>query len=358
MTESVAQPKQGLIGSLITGPAFKKLAEEAGKYAVAKAERLTKGGNPETQPSSGVNPGTSGGNGSSGNGSGGGASPKLSAVIEGAKNSLEGKSTATTMVKSAATALREKVKQAFGGIGAKTGELKMTNIEESIDIGLPVDVVYNQWTQIAEFPKFMKGVENIDQESETESTWRVKVALSHRSWKARITEQVPDRRIVWTSEGAKGYTQGTVTFHALADDLTRVLLSMEYYPNGFFEKTGNLWRAGGRRARLDLKHFRRFVSLSGEATGSWRGEIRDGEVVDQGDEEPDQGDRRDGSAASRGQAEDRDDSDRDGDEGAEFRDQDDESEDQDDEEDYDDEEADENDENDESRTGQRQTVRS
>jgi uncharacterized membrane protein len=278
MTESVTQVKKGLVGSLITGPAVGKLAEEAGKYAAARAERLAK---------------RMVGGGSSGAGSEGGGSPKAAAVVEGAKNAIAGKSGPATAVRSAATALREKVKQAFGGIGGSTGALKMTNIEEAIDIGLPVDVVYDQWTQLAEFPKFMKGVENVDQEDEIESTWRIKVAFSRRSWKARTTEQIPDRRIVWTSEGAKGYTQGTVTFHALADDLTRVLLSMEYYPSGFFEKTGNIWRAGGRRARLDLKHFRRFISLSGEATGSWRGEIRDGEVVKQPEEGEEERRKRD-----------------------------------------------------------------
>ena len=113
----------------------------------------------------------------------------------------------------------------------------------------------------------------------------MKVFKSRRSWKATVTEQIPDRRIAWTTEGAKGTTKGVVTFHPLADDLTQVLLVLEYYPQGLFEKTGNIWRAGGRRARLDLKHFRRFVMMRGEATGSWRGEIRDGEVVRGPDEE-------------------------------------------------------------------------
>lgn len=70
-----------------------------------------------------------------------------------------------------------------------------------------------------------------------------------------------------------------ITFHALGDNLTRILLVMEYYPSGLFEKTGNLWRAQGRRARLDLKHFARFITLKAEAEDGWRGEIRDGEVV-------------------------------------------------------------------------------
>ncbi|MFD9605771.1 cyclase, partial [Streptomyces sp. NPDC059970] len=51
------------------------------------------------------------------------------------------------------------------------------------------------------------------------------------------------------------------------------------YPSGFFEKTGNLWRAQGRRMRLDFKHFQRYVSLAQEEPEGWRGEIRDGEVI-------------------------------------------------------------------------------
>jgi hypothetical protein len=117
------------------------------------------------------------------------------------------------------------------------------------------------------------------------TNWRAKVFKSRRTWKATVTEQIPDRKIAWTSEGAKGSTKGVVTFHPLADDLTQVLLVLEYNPQGLFEKTGNLWRAQGRRARLDLKNFRRFIMTRGEATGSWRGEIRDGEVVRGPDEE-------------------------------------------------------------------------
>lgn len=278
MTESATKPRQGFLASLVSGPAFGKLAEEAGKYAAARAGRLT------DRLQNGLS-----GNGSGDDGGGGGGGSKMGGIVEGVKNLAEGDSPSKAMVKSAASSLKEKVKKAFGGGGGKSGQLKMTNIEEGIDIGLPVDVVYNQWTQLKDFPKFMKGVEGVEQANEIESDWHVKVAFSRRSWKARMTEAIPDRRIVWTSEGAKGHTKGTVTFHPLSDDLTRVLLSMEYYPAGLFEKTGNIWRAGGRRARLDLKHFRRFIALSGEPTGAWRGEIRDGEVVRQPDEGEDRG---------------------------------------------------------------------
>jgi hypothetical protein len=122
-------------------------------------------------------------------------------------------------------------------------------------------------------------VKSANRADDTTSDWQLKVFWSNRSWKAHTTEQVPDDRIAWTSEGGKGTTKGVVSFHELAEGLTRVLLVIEYYPKGLFEKTGNIWRAQGRRARLDLKNYVRFITLKGEAEDGWRGEIRDGEVV-------------------------------------------------------------------------------
>lgn len=80
-------------------------------------------------------------------------------------------------------------------------------------------------------------------------------------------------------EAAGGTTNGAVSFHELAPTLTRIVLVLEYHPSGFFEKTGNIWRAQGRRVRLDFKHFQRYVTLAEEEPEGWRGEIRDGEVV-------------------------------------------------------------------------------
>ncbi|MFD5216304.1 SRPBCC family protein [Streptomyces tendae] len=169
-----------------------------------------------------------------------------------------------------------------GGGGSKSGggSVKATHIMETVDIGVPLRTVYDQWTQLQDFSGFTKGVQSVSPHDEVTSDWTAKIAFSSRSWKATVQEQIPDRRIAWTSEGAKGSANGVVTFHELAPRLTRVVVVVEYYPAGFFEKTANLWRAQGRRLRLDLKHFARHVTLlDGEEVEGWRGEIRDGEVV-------------------------------------------------------------------------------
>ncbi|MFG1825282.1 SRPBCC family protein [Microbispora bryophytorum] len=183
---------------------------------------------------------------------------------------------------------KEKIKGLFGGGGGggkgrKGKKLKVTNIVESLDIGAPLRLVYNQWTQFEDFPSFMKKVETVEQKSDEKLGWKAQVFWSHRTWESTIVEQIPDSRIVWRSQGPKGFPDGSVTFHEIAPELTRVLLVVEYHPQGLFERIGNLWRAQGRRVRLEFKHFKRHVMtnalLRPDEVEGWRGEIRDSEVV-------------------------------------------------------------------------------
>ncbi|MBO0829641.1 MAG: SRPBCC family protein [Streptosporangiales bacterium] len=182
-----------------------------------------------------------------------------------------------------------KLADKVGGKGGDNGNKKsgsgpkVTNIVEDIDVGVPVRLAYDLWTQYQDWPSFMKKVERADHRDDNEVLVGAKVFWSSRSWTAEIVEQVPDERIVWRSSGQKGHVDGTVTFHELGPRLTKILVVLEYYPHGFFEKTGNLWRAQGRRARLELKHFRRqamsHTLLDPDSVEGWRGEIRDSEVV-------------------------------------------------------------------------------
>ncbi|MEU9182351.1 SRPBCC family protein [Streptomyces sp. NPDC048550] len=203
--------------------------------------------------------------------------------------------------------LKDKVTEAFGGgkgRGRKSSGGKVVNIVEALDVGLPLRTVYDHWTQYENFSGFTKGVRDVSRDDDTTSDWKVKVGPSTRSWKATVQEQVPDDRIVWTSQGAKGTTRGCVTFHELAPSLTRIVIVVEYYPSGLFEKTGNLWRAQGRRLRLDLKNFLRHAMLTTDEPEGWRGEIRDGEVVqtheealeEEQAEEAEEGEYEDGGA--------------------------------------------------------------
>jgi uncharacterized membrane protein len=199
---------------------------------------------------------------------------------------LQGESPAKAFVtekaKSAKDKVFGKVKETLGGGGKGKGKSsggKAMNIVEVLDVGVPLRDAYDYWTQYDRFGSFAKGVQDVTLNDEMTSDWKVKIGPSSRSFKATVQEQIPDDRIVWTSEGGAGATSGAVSFHELAPNLTRIVLVVEYYPSGFIEKTGKLWRVQGRRIRLDFKHFQRYVTLTEEEPEGWRGEIRDGEVV-------------------------------------------------------------------------------
>ncbi|MGW7414499.1 SRPBCC family protein [Streptomyces sp. NPDC054863] len=207
-------------------------------------------------------------------------------ALDGGRKLAEGKGPVRSTVELGAGRVKDKAKDAvaglFGGKGKRKkggGGGKPIVILETIDVGVPVRVAYDQWTRYEDFSTFAKGVKSATTADDTSSDWKLKVFWSNRSWKAHTTQQVPDARISWTSEGAKGTTKGVVTFHPLGDNLTRVLLVIEYYPKGLFERTGNIWRAQGRRARLDLKNYARHISMKGDIDDGWRGSIEDGEVV-------------------------------------------------------------------------------
>jgi uncharacterized membrane protein len=147
----------------------------------------------------------------------------------------------------------------------------MSTIEQSIEVEAPLDTVYNQWTQFEEFPRFMDGVEQVTQLDETHLHWVAEFGGSRHEWDAEITEQRPDERVAWRNTGGKE-NAGAVTFHRLGDHATRVMVQMDFVPEGIKEKLGDALGAPDRRVKGDLERFKQIVEEHG-ASGAWRGEV-------------------------------------------------------------------------------------
>jgi uncharacterized membrane protein len=142
-------------------------------------------------------------------------------------------------------------------------------------VDVPVRVAYDQWTQMEEFPRFMEGVLDVRQVTETHMHWHVSISGVEREFDAVITDQVPDQVIAWASvDGPK--QAGTVTFRSLDAERTEVTLAMVFEPEGLVEKAGDALGIVERRVRGDLERFKEFIESRGAQTGSWRGEVLGG----------------------------------------------------------------------------------
>lgn len=148
----------------------------------------------------------------------------------------------------------------------------MPTVEQSIDVHVPIRTAYDQWTQFESFPQFMGGVDSITQLDDTHTHWTTSIGGVEREFDAEITEQHPDERVAWRSTDGATHA-GVVTFHRIEDDVTRVMVQIDWKAQGLAEKAGAVVGADDAQVKADLKRFKEFIESRGVETGAWRGEV-------------------------------------------------------------------------------------
>jgi len=207
----------------------------------------------------------------------------------------------------------------------------MARVQESIEVDVPVQTAYNQWTQFESFPQFMTGVESVVQREADTSHWVTRVGGVQREFDTRIVEQIPDQLIHWRSTDNKA-VEGIVRFEPLASDAatrrppgvaeetpgvdpglpragmpgddmagspvaldpdlqtqptgtadpyatvpagarTRVTVDFTWDDATFLEKAGAALGFDSAQVKRDLHRFREFIEERGSETGAWRGSI-------------------------------------------------------------------------------------
>ena len=137
-------------------------------------------------------------------------------------------------------------------------------IQRWTDVAVPIDKTYEQWTRFEEFPKFMHRVLNVKQE-DGKVSWDEKIWFSRRHWEGEVTDRRKNRRIAWKTTSGMSHA-GVVTFHSLDENLTRVMVTIDFVPQGMIEKMASGLRFVKRAVQGDLARFKAYVEL-GEAKG-------------------------------------------------------------------------------------------
>ena len=155
----------------------------------------------------------------------------------------------------------------------------MAEVKESLEVNVPVQTAYNQWTQFEEFPQFMENVESVTQLDDTHLRWVAEVGNKREEWKAEITQQEPDRVVAWRAVDGRE-NSGRVEFEQLSPDRTRIDVVMTWEPEGLVEATADKIGVSDRAVKVDLERFKELIESRGVETGAWRGEVVEGERID------------------------------------------------------------------------------
>src|SRR6476659_5452307 len=169
-----------------------------------------------------------------------------------------------------------------GGL-AGVGKGRRMPVQQHVDVAVPVETAYNQWTQFEDWPEFMHRVTRVTQDDDCTVKFATKIWGKTKEFEAKIETQRPDERIKWSV--AQGITHaGVVTFHELAPNLTRIEVNLDISPGSLIEKAARGMRHIKRAVRADLHRFKAYIEMQELESGAWRGVIEDGEVVEDHDE--------------------------------------------------------------------------
>jgi len=121
-------------------------------------------------------------------------------------------------------------------------------------VDAPVRRVYEQWTKIEEFPKFMNAIREVRRIEGNRFFWRVERGGREYESVVEVVLLIPERRIAWRSiAGAE--SSGVVGFDPLPGNQTLVTFKMRFTPDaGWANSTALLFRIKKR-----LESFKAFI---------------------------------------------------------------------------------------------------
>ena len=142
-------------------------------------------------------------------------------------------------------------------------------LEGSIEVGAPLEQVYDYWETLENLPRFMSNIEEVRSTGDDRTHWRVKGPLGTSvEFDARTTQNESNEALGWTTEDGDVKTSGQVRFKDLGDDRTRVEVQMNWFdPPGGKVGEAVTGLVSGPKAMLDqdLLNFKDIIEGNASA---------------------------------------------------------------------------------------------
>lgn len=118
----------------------------------------------------------------------------------------------------------------FAGIGGRGA----VDLQKTITIQAPVDVVFGFFSDFTNYPQFMSHVRRVRETGDGRTHWEVDGPAGRSvEWDAVLSRAVPNELIEWRSvPGSTVDNAGSVRFEPVGDNATRVTVRMTYSPPG------------------------------------------------------------------------------------------------------------------------------
>jgi uncharacterized membrane protein len=135
----------------------------------------------------------------------------------------------------------------------------MAELNEHIEVEVPVETAYDAWSNFELFPRYLPYIERITPAGDgVHHHWVVTIGGVRREFDTEVTERVPNQRIAWSSTAGEQQS-GEATFQRLTDASSRVDVRLGWKPNGLLEGLAAASGIGDRALRDGLANFKQEV---------------------------------------------------------------------------------------------------
>jgi uncharacterized membrane protein len=131
-------------------------------------------------------------------------------------------------------------------------------IQAAVDVAVPCYVAWHEWARLEWLPEGVNGVIKVKRKGD-KLTGRLRGDTGGR-WTAHVLDERERDSFAWESERGSDCA-GLITFHALADRLTRIELSLDVRPLSIAQAAALSTRWADRRAAADLRRFKARLEL-------------------------------------------------------------------------------------------------
>lgn len=139
----------------------------------------------------------------------------------------------------------------------------MSTLEEHIDVGVPIDTVWESLHRVEDYPRFVEGVREVRTEEDGRTHLDVEASGRVRELEAEVSDRKGEGVMEWRTTGAPELV-GSFSLQPINENRTRVQARLEYDPGTIREALGGpkgfaQANAIERLVRSDLEHFKECV---------------------------------------------------------------------------------------------------
>src|SRR5437773_11552950 len=103
----------------------------------------------------------------------------------------------------------------------------MGNIQQTIEVEVPVHAAYEQLTDFESYPAFMTGVRQVKQLTTDKTHWIMDVGGQRREFDAEVITRQPDKCVAWQATSGTLQLSETITLRSISPDRTQIIAELD-----------------------------------------------------------------------------------------------------------------------------------